>query len=88
MIKTVTLSPVRLVTIGTLFRLMQWDFSCSKLVASYSLANFLTLSKLLRTCFCVYVHYGNLSLYVAKFTNNEMSHISTYFPIGLIMSEH
>ena len=29
---------------------------------------------------------GNLSLYVAKFTNNEMSHISTYNPI--ITSEH
>jgi len=29
---------------------------------------------------------GNLSLYVAKFTNDEMSHISTYNPI--ITSEH
>ena len=40
----------------------------------------------------VFVYYkcetnlGNLSLNVAKFTYNEMSYISTYFPI--ITSEH
>ena len=33
-----------------------------------------------------YTPSGNLSLYVAKITYNEMSHISTYFPI--ITSEH
>jgi len=44
-------------------------------------------NKLVSIRICIHIaNNGNLSLYVAKFTNNEMSDISTYFPI--ITSEH